>query len=130
MQNLDFPTTYLGLPMGMRCNVVSVWDGMEERFRRKLANLKRQYISKWQRIKLIRSTLSNLLIYTMSLYRLSKGVKARLEKIQRDFLWGYGNLEKKLHLVNWNTVCSSKEIDGLGIRDLSLINKAFLGKWV
>ena len=33
----------------------------------------------------------------------------RLEKIQRDFLWGGGNLENKFHLVNWNTVCSSKE---------------------
>ena len=54
----------------------------------------------------------------------------RLEKIQIDFLWGGGNLEKKFHLVSWNTVCSSKEGGGLGTRDLSLVNKALLGKWV
>ena len=47
----------------------------------------------------------------------------RLEKIQRDFLWGGGNPEKKFHLVNWNTVCSSKERGGLGIKDLSLPNE-------
>ena len=54
----------------------------------------------------------------------------RLEKIQRDFLWGGGDLEKKFHLVNWNTICSSIERGGLGTRDLSLVNKALLGKWV
>ena len=82
----NLPTSYLRLPLGMRCNVVLVWDGVEERFRRKLANWKRQYISQGGRLTLIRSTLSNLLIYTMSLFRLPKGVKARLEKNQRDFL--------------------------------------------
>ena len=66
----------------------------------------------------------------MSLFRLPKGVKARLEKIKRDFLWEGGTLERKFHLVNWNTVCSSKEKGGLGVRDLSLVNKALLGKWV
>ena len=31
------PTTYLGLPLGMRHNATEVWDGVEERFRKKLA---------------------------------------------------------------------------------------------
>ena len=66
----------------------------------------------------------------MSLFRLPKVVKARLEKIRRDFLWGEGTLDRKFHLVNWSTVCSSKEKCGLGVRDLSLVNKALLGKWV
>ena len=39
-------TTYFGLPLGMRCNSVSIWDGLEERLMRKLANWKRQQISK------------------------------------------------------------------------------------
>ena len=124
------PTTYLGLPLGMRCNVVSIWDGVEERFRRKLANWKRQYISKGGRLTLIRSTMSNLPIYIMSLFYLPKGVKERLEKIQREFLCVGGDLEKKFRLINGNTVCSSKERDSLGSRDLSLVNKALLGKWV
>ena len=31
------PTTYLGLPLGVRRNSTSVWDGVEERFRKRLA---------------------------------------------------------------------------------------------
>ena len=82
------PFTYLGLPLGMRCNSIQVWDGVEEMFRKKLALWKRQYILKRRRLTLIKSTLSNMPIYTMSLFWIPKRVKSRLEKIQRDFLWG------------------------------------------
>ena len=65
----------------------------------------------------------------MSLFRLPRKVKIGLEKIQRDFLWGGGNLERKIHLVKCDIVCSSKVKGGLGIRSLSKLNKALLGKW-
>ena len=65
----------------------------------------------------------------MSLFHLHKGVKSRLEKIQRDFRWGGGNLERRIHLVSWDAVCLSKEKGGLGIRSLDTLNKALLGKW-
>ena len=66
--------------------------------------------------------------YVMSLFRLPKKVKIILEKIQRDFLWGGDKLERKIHLVNWDIVCSSKVKGGLGICSLSKF-KALLGKW-
>ena len=52
----------------------------------------------------------------------------RLEKIQRDFLWGGGALKRRPHLVNWNLVCVNKE-GGLGIHSFMALNKALLGKW-
>ena len=75
------PSTYLGLPLGMRHNSLHVWDEVEERFRKKLALWKRQYISKGGRLTLIKSTIYNMPIYTMSLFRIPKRVKFRLEKI-------------------------------------------------
>ncbi|RVW29173.1 hypothetical protein CK203_098493 [Vitis vinifera] len=35
-------------------------------------------------------------------------MRLRLEKIQRDFLWGGGALVQKPHLVRWNLVCLEK----------------------
>ena len=61
------PSTYLGLPLGMRHNSLQVWDGVEERFRKKLTLWKRKYISKGGRLTLIKSTLSNSR-FTLCLY--------------------------------------------------------------
>ena len=62
------PSTYLGMPLGAPFKFVATWDGIEERFRKRLTMWKRQYISKGWRITLIRSTLSNLPIYFMSIF--------------------------------------------------------------
>ena len=118
----SLPSTYLGLPLGAPHKSMAMWDGVEERMRKRLALWKRQFISKGGRITLIRSTLPSMPIYLMSLMRMPRVVRLRLEKIQRDFLWGGGALEKRPHLVKWDVVCSHKMKGGLGIRN-------FLCKW-
>ncbi|RVW34075.1 Transposon TX1 uncharacterized 149 kDa protein [Vitis vinifera] len=62
------PTVYLGLPLGALHKTSSSWDGVEERMRRRLAQWKRQYISKGGRITLIKSTLASIPIYLLSLF--------------------------------------------------------------
>ena len=69
-------------------------------------------------------------IYNLSLFRMPKSVAKRLEKLQRDFLWGGGSFERKVHLINWEVVCTQKEKGGLGIRKIDPLNKALLGKWI
>ena len=46
-------TIYLGLTLVMRRNSISVWDGVEERFRKKLTLWKGQFISNGGRLTLI-----------------------------------------------------------------------------
>ena len=78
---------------------------------------------------LIRSTLSSLPIYYLSLFRILQKVCARLERIQRQFRWGGSAPEKKISLVRWVTVCSEKRKWGIGLKSLSKLNKALLCKW-
>lgn len=78
------------------------------------------------KLTLKRSTLSRMHIYTIPLFELPKGT--RLEKIWKDFIWGGGHMDNKLHLVRWDTVCSNKKRGRLGIKNLSLVNRALLGK--
>ena len=59
-----------------------------------------------------------------------KSVANKLEKLQRDFLWGGESLERKVHLINWEVVCTQKEKGGLGIQKIDPLNKALLGKWL
>ncbi|RVX02750.1 LINE-1 retrotransposable element ORF2 protein [Vitis vinifera] len=109
----SMPSVYLGLPLGARNKSAAVWDGVEEKMRKRLAHWKRKYISKGGRLILIKSTMASIPLYQMSLFRMPKLVARRLEKLQRDFLWGGGNLERKVHIVNWKIVCTEKEKGGL-----------------
>ena len=99
----SLPTSYLGLPLGAKHKVLGVWDSIEERFRKRLDFWKAQYISKGGWIMLIRSILSSLPIYYLSLFRMPHKVCSRLERIQMQFLWGGGggsDLDKKISLVS------------------------------
>ena len=113
-----------------------LWDcsflirkGFEERFQKRLASWKIQYISKGGKVTLIRGTLSSLPIYYLSLFRMPQKACARLERIQRQFLWGGSDLDKKVSLVSWVTVCIDKRKGGIGIKIFSKMNKALLCKW-
>ncbi|RVW32845.1 putative ribonuclease H protein [Vitis vinifera] len=122
----SLPSNYLGMPFGAPFKFVAAWDGVEERFRKRLIMWKHQYISKGGRITLIRSTLSNLPIYFMSILQIPRGVRLMLERIQRDFLWGGGALDRRPRLVRWATVCLDKRKGGLGLRAfLRLIRPSF-----
>ena len=125
----SLPMSYLGLPLGAKHKALGVWDSIEERFRKRLASWKAQYISKGGQITLIRSTLSSLPIYYLSLFRMPHKVCTKLEMIQRQFLWGGSDLDKKISLVSWATVCSDKSKEGIGIKSFSKMNKALLCKW-
>ena len=119
----------MGFPLGAQHKSVAVWDEVKEIFQKRFAIWKRQFISKGGRITLIRSTLSSMPIYFMSLLHIPRVVRLRLEKIQKDFLWGGGALERKPHLVKWDTVYSDKRKGGLGVRRLSTLYRALLYKW-
>ena len=95
---------------------------------RKLASWKKLYLSKGGRVTLIKSTLSNLSTYFLSLFPIGASVANRIARLQRDFLWGGLGDEPKFYLVDWSTVCTPLSSSGLGIRNLRTFNIALLGK--
>ena len=86
------------------------------------------YLSKVGRLTLLKSTLSSIPTYFLSLFTIPQVVAARLERIQRNFLWGAPEDVFKYSLVAWNKVCLPVEAGGLGIWRIGLFNQALLGK--
>ncbi|XP_042939459.1 uncharacterized protein LOC122274487 [Carya illinoinensis] len=82
----SFLMTYLGLPLGSASRASSIWDTVIEKIERRLVEWKRMYLSKGGRITLIKSTLSNLPTYFLSLFPIPASVAIHIEKLQRDFL--------------------------------------------
>ena len=82
--------------------------------------------SKGGRVTLIKSTLSNLPTYFLSFFPIPASVANRIERHQRNFLWGNFGDEPKIHLVKWATVCAPISSSGLGIRKIRLSMKLYL----
>ncbi|CAN1730820.1 Putative ribonuclease H protein At1g65750 [Linum perenne] len=47
-----------------------------------------------------------------------------------SFIWGSTDGARKIHNINWETVCKPKRLGGLGLRNARDLNKAFLMKIV
>lgn len=126
----SLPMTYFGLPLGASFKATSIWNGVIEKVERWLASWKKLYLSKGGRLTRIKSMLSNIPTYYLSLFPIPVSVAQRLKKLQKDFLWSGIGVEVKFHLVNWHTNCTPiKECD-LGVRNLIQFNRALLGKWL
>ena len=80
------PMIYLGMPLGTSYKTASIWNPILERMEKKLTGWKRLYLSKGGRLTSLKSTLSSLLTYYLSLFTVPKAVAIKLERIQRNFL--------------------------------------------
>ena len=94
--------TYLGMPLGASHKSPTVWNPILEKIERKLVSWKKLYLSKGRRLTLLKSTLSSLPTYFLSLFIIPTHVANKIERLQRDFLWG----DSKTHLVGWDKVCA------------------------
>ena len=78
----SLPMTYLGLPpLGATFKEKSIWNLISERRDKRLGGWKGQYRSKGGEVTLIKSTLSSLPTYFLSLLPIPVGVAHRLERI-------------------------------------------------
>jgi hypothetical protein len=77
----SLPIKYLGLPLGAKYKDSNMWTCIIEKMENRLAGWKRLYLSKGGRLTLIKSTLSNLPTYFLSLFPIPVGVAHRLEKL-------------------------------------------------
>ena len=129
-RHTSLPLKYLGLPLGAKFKEVSLWNPILEKMERRLAGWKRLYLSKGGRVTLIKSTLSSLPTYFLSILPMLGKVANRMGKLQRNFLWSGINGDSKFHLMKWAKVCKPMQVGGLGIRRLRSFNIALLGKWL
>src|SRR3954464_6482629 len=64
----------------------------------------------------------------MQTSRLPLSICDKLDMHCRSFVWGSNRQHKRVHLIDWMTLCHPRDNGGLGLKDLRTMNKAFLLK--
>ena len=98
----SLPMTYLGMPLGASSKSMAIWNPILEKFERHLSGWKRMYLSKGGRLTLLKSTLSSLPTYYLSLFTIPTSVANRIEMLQWNFLWG--GLERSSSTTWWDGI--------------------------
>ena len=76
---------YLVLSLGANFMDKTIWNPILEKVERRLAGWKQLYLSKGGKVTLIKSMLSNIPTYFLSLFPILAGVAQRLEKLGISF---------------------------------------------
>ena len=75
----------------------------------KLLGWKAKFLSFVGRSILIKSVMAAIPNYVMQGVALLAHICDKLDKVNRDFLWGSTSDRQKMHLVGWNNIVKSKE---------------------
>ncbi|GJZ80890.1 RNA-directed DNA polymerase, eukaryota [Tanacetum coccineum] len=127
---LSTPFNYLGTKIGGCISRSNSWNDMIVKISTRLSKWKLKTLSIGGRLTLIKSVLSSMPLYHMSIYKVPIGVLNKLESLRRNFFNGVDSNERKFSMCGWKKVLASKNKGGLGISSLFAFNRALLFKWI
>ena len=119
---------YLGVPAVTGQVTRVMFQHIIDRVEKRLLGWKTKCLSLAGRATLIQSTISSILAYSMQTMRLPRSVCDNIDPKTRTFLGGT-SIERRPHLVTWDTVTRPKEFGGLGLRDMRQLNSASMSKF-
>lgn len=94
-----------------------------DRVHRKLFGWEKRNLSFGGRITILKSVLSALLIYYLSFFKAPECIISALIKMQRISCVGKES-GRKIACVKWSSVCLSKSVVSMGVKDIRSFNVA------
>jgi ribonuclease HI len=119
---------YLGFPLRPNGRSSRDFDFIVEKVQAKLSSWKAKLLSPAGRVVLIQAVTSSIPAYYMQNVALPIRTCSKLDKLNRDFLWGSSEDRKRMHMVGWDKVCQPRDKGGLGLHLTRSRNIALLAK--
>ena len=110
----ELPIRYLGFPLISKRLSVGACSPLIQAIMQRLQSWKARLLSFTGRAELIKSVLSAMHLYWLSVFNLPVGVHKEIDKLLLGFLW-YGLGPKKNVFISWKNVCQPKEEGALSI---------------
>ena len=120
----SLPIRYLGLPLHHRRLRKSEYSPLVDNIKKRIQSWKVRLLSYVGRLELIKSVINSLINFWLSAFVLPKGCIKEIEKLCRDYLWSSSPDTRGNAKVAWYDLCLPKSEGGIGLRNLSLWNKA------
>ncbi|XP_057419026.1 uncharacterized protein LOC130713258 [Lotus japonicus] len=119
---------YLGVPLVHKRVTATNYQYILDRTQRRLSSWRTHVLNFAGRVTLTKSVIAALPTYCMQTDLLPKVVCNKLEKIQRDFIWGSAEGNRSSHPVAWSKLCRPKQEGGLGLRHMHDFNRSLVMK--
>jgi hypothetical protein len=119
----------LGLPLIIGKSKKEAFQPIVDKVMKKITGWKAKTLSQAGRTVLIKATASAIPAYTMSTFLLPDLICNSLDKIFKDFWWGFPkDKTRNLSLKSWSSMCIPKALGGLGLRQMKAMNLALITK--
>ncbi|KAF5464491.1 hypothetical protein F2P56_014564 [Juglans regia] len=119
---------YLGLPALVGKEKVASFHTLIDRTWSRVSNWKNKFLSVAGKEVLLKAVLQAIPTYAMGMFMIPISITSKLNQLLRKFWWGFNEDSSKIQWVNWKQLSHSKEMGGLGFRDLRSFNLALLSK--
>jgi hypothetical protein len=120
-QVANFPCSYLGMPLHYKKLPISFLHEVIQKIANRLPGWKRGLMSYLGRELLIKSVLTALPTYFLTIFKLPMWDFKKIDKYMRNFLWkgqDHENVRGGHCLVNWQICTRPKRLGGLGIKNM------------
>ncbi|GAU51479.1 hypothetical protein TSUD_413680 [Trifolium subterraneum] len=128
MKIVDHYSKYLGQPTHVGRSKKQIFNLIQDKIWKKLKGWKEKNLSFAGRGTLIKAVAQAIPTYLMSNFLIPKGVCHQMESMISKLWWASNVDKRKIHWVNWKTICKQKKLGGMGFRDLRAFNEALLAK--
>ena len=119
---------YLGMPSDIGGSKNGAFKYLKDRLWNKVQGWIESTMSAAGKEVLMKSVAQAVPVYSMSYFKLPRGLCEHLNKLIRKFWWGSKEGKRKASWVSWSRMAMPKFCGGLGFRDIELFNLALLAR--
>lgn len=128
VHNEALSAKYLGMPTDVGSSVNGAFSYLKDRVWKKVQGWMEQCLSAGGKEVLIKLVAQAIPTYSMSCFRLPRGLCKHIDGLLRGFWWGSREGKRRANWVAWEDMTQPKFLRGLGFRDIELFNLALLAR--
>lgn len=130
VHNESLGEKYLGMPTDVGTSVNGAFSYLKDRVWKKVQGWMELCLSAGGKEVLIKGVAQAIPTYSMSCFKLPRGLCKHIASVLCDFWWGSKEGKRRACWVAWDDMSKPKSMGGLGFRNIELFNLALLANQV